>query len=62
MLVACCEQSSGGFAVALSTDLGVTWSETLLLNIASNNALGVANGRLFATVSDKLLGSAGIGI
>jgi hypothetical protein len=49
---------SGGIIAALSDDLGLTWSDTLVLPF-SLNAIGIARGRIIATVSAKLFASNG---
>lgn len=61
LLVAAVAQAFGGVAVFASTDLGLTWTERMQINVSNVNALGVARGRLFATIGDKLFASDGIG-
>lgn len=60
LLVAIAPQSFGGVAVAVSRDLGLTWTAHMNVPVASKHAIGVARGKLFATRSTDLFASDGM--
>lgn len=60
MLVSIADIAGSGFVVNVSTDLGFTWSGNLLFNVTSKDAIGVARGRIFATIGAKLFASDGV--
>jgi hypothetical protein len=61
LLVAAVTELLGIVAVAVSKDQGRTWSAAFRYNLTSVDAIGLAKGKVFATIGAKLFMSAGWG-
>lgn len=52
--------TAGGITINVSDDAGLTWSSHLFFNLTSNFGIGVARGRLFASIGARFFASDGI--